>query len=206
MPVVSVRKLAIMALLEAPGASGEAAAPIAGVTRLQKLLFLVDRQLTGISPTRDLKFDLHFEPYRYGPADLGLYQDLEFLLALGHIAKGAAADAGNDSRPGPEESSERALSFGYLMGDEEDAELLAEAEEELEQFRITESGRQLLSSILSNVEGRARSVADRVVDAATDVKGRFAHWPLQRLLRHVYSEYPDMTTSSVIRERVLGRD
>lgn len=205
MASISVRKLAILALLDAPDAEGRVHAPIAGTTRLQKLLFLVREQLPRVSGDRLVRVDFEFEAYKFGPADLRLYQDLEFLISLEHIAKSSETNGDLLDRPGPEESTERALSFAYLMGDEDDAGLLAEAEEELEEYRITASGERLLAVLVGQASGKGRELCDRVLAASRDVKQTYSTWPLQRLLRYVYSEHPDMTTSSEIRERVLGR-
>jgi hypothetical protein len=202
MPEISIRKLAILAILAAPDERGVRAAPVLGTTRLQKLIFLLDRALPKVSSDRLLKIDLSFEPHRFGPADLKLYQDLEFMEALGHISRTPTQEAGE--RPGPEESTENSLSFGYLMGDDEEAGLLAEAENEVAQYSITPSGLELLDRLVDGAEGRARALCLQVLTEAEAVKKRYGAWPLQRLLRYVYSRYPELTTASEIRERVLG--
>lgn len=203
MPTVSVRKLSILALLAAPNDTGRPNAPVVGTTRLQKLLFLAERSLPKISGDRLIRFDFRFEPYRYGPADLHLYQDLEFLLSLGHVSNVRARMSGSSI---PEEASERALSFAYLMGDEDDAELFAEVEGETATWEITSSGERVLQGILAGVEGRARATCDTVVEAMGEAKRAYGSWPLAKLLRYVYSTYPELTTSSEIRDRVLGHE
>lgn len=203
MAEISVRKLAILAMLAAPDARGAPSAPVVGATRLQKLIFLLDRSMPKISGDRLIKVDLAFEPQRFGPADVRIYQDLEFLEALHHIRRTPIGPSGE--RPGPEESTERALSFGYLMGDEEEAGLLAEAEDETFQYSITETGLQLLNRLVASTDGRSRKTCDEVLSKAAETKAMYGSWPLQRLLREVYSRFPEMTTASEIRERVLGR-
>jgi hypothetical protein len=200
---VSVRKVALLALLSAPDPRGIPAAPIVGSTRLQKLLFLLQKALPRVSGDRELQTDLSFEPYRFGPADLHVYQDLEFLEALGHVSRTLVGSP--DEAPTTEESTERALSFGYLMGDEDEAELFAEVEGQTEVYSVTESGKELLGRIVTGASGRARTTCEQVLAAAADVKAQYGSWPLQRLLREVYSRYPEMTTASEIRGRVLGR-
>jgi hypothetical protein len=209
MAEISVRKLAILGLLNAPDSRGVSGQPIAGATRLQKLLFLVDRKLVGMSLGRALRTDLNFSPQRFGPADVDVYPDLEFLTALGHVSRRSPETRSRDSGlslESPEEATERALSFSYLMGDEEEAGLLAEAEGEVEEYRITEDGRALIASLVAGADARTREACERVLATAADVRQRFGAWPLQRLLRFVYSEYPEMTTASEIRHRVLGHD
>jgi len=209
---ISVRKFAILALLAAPDGSGQTARPIAGSTRLQKLLFLLWTGLPRVADDRQLKFDLSFQPERFGPADLGLYPDLDFLEALGHVARtrpGQRADlpfVNPESSVGIEEATERSLSFDYLMGDEEGAALLAEAEETEETLTITPQGLELLARLRATAVGRSAAVCERILELAAAVRTKFGQWPLPRLLRYVYSEFPAMTTRSEIRERVLGSD
>jgi hypothetical protein len=204
MPSVSLRKLAVLSLLEAGDAKGRPRQSINGITRLQKLLFLTWTRLPRTSPDRQIQFDMGFTPERFGPADLDLYPDLDFLIALGHIEKNPREGVASPGGPGIEEATERALSFAYLMGDEEDAGLLAEVEELDEAYSITDQGMTILHQILGQVAGPAKVVTGKVVTATKDVRREYGDWALQRLLRYVYSEYPEMTTASEIRERVLG--
>ena len=226
MPQISLRRLVILALLAADTPAGRAS-PILGITRLQKLVFLVTSALGRVASDRQLRADIDFQAYRFGPADLALYQDLEFLEAVGHIERsnmppmssiaGASPSQGSatfeflvgeDQPPTPgstiEEATENALSFEYLMGDEAEAAELAEAEVEPSEYRITDPGLRLVEGLRKSAVAEDRDLVERVIVGAAEVKARYGHWHLQRLLRYVYSEYPEMTTASEIRERVLG--
>ncbi len=207
MATLSVRKFAILALLSA--GDGDTPSPLVGVTRFQKLLFLLSKQLPSrISADRELRFDIDFQPQKFGPADFGVYPDLDFLVATGHVSRSAVSppqsNSTSASRPSMEEATEQRLSFAYLMGDEDDAAALAVTEGEEEQFELTQSGRELLSRLVASSPPNTRSLLESIETEATGVRRRFGAWPLQRLLRYVYSEYPDMTTASEIKERVLG--
>ncbi len=225
-PHISLRRLVVLALLAADTAKGRTT-PILGITRLQKLVFLVTTSLGRVASDRQLRADIDFQAYRFGPADLALYQDLEFLEAVGHIeqgrrrapqhpseSNGSRGDLsfeflmGDETSPTTgstvEEATENALSFDYLMGDEAEAADLAEAEIEPSEYRITPSGLRLLDELRRSTVADDRELLERVITTARDVKAKFGHWSLQRLLRYVYSEYPEMTTASEIRERVLG--
>jgi hypothetical protein len=50
--------------------------------QVQKLLFLIDRQI----PEMVEGPHFHFEPYHYGPFDSAVYQELERLSELGFVA------------------------------------------------------------------------------------------------------------------------
>ncbi len=209
MATLSVRKFAILALLEGRGGDGSQMIPVVGITRLQKLLFLLSTRLPPrVSADRELRFDLDYQPQKFGPADFGLYQDLDFLVAIGHVSRApVSAESGAPSgnwRPTVEEATEQRLSFAYLMGDEDEAASLAVAEGEEEQFDLTETGRRLVSTLVDASSPATRPLLEQIRRDANDVRRKFGNWPLERLLRYVYSEFPEMTTASVIKERVLG--
>jgi hypothetical protein len=183
--------------------------PIRGITRLQKLLFLVFEELKKISPNRELTLDFAFQPQRYGPADLELYADLEFLIAVGHIERTSSDEGINAAAPSDEatvaEATEHELSFDYLMANEDTAATLAAADRQPDEvFAITITGMALLERIRDQADARSRAALDEIDRVAAGVKARFADWPLPKLLRYVYGTYPEMTTASEIRERVLG--
>ncbi|MGD0018250.1 MAG: hypothetical protein ABSD62_03270 [Candidatus Limnocylindrales bacterium] len=211
MAAISVRKLALLALLDAPDEPGKPGAPIVGVTRLQKLLFLMWKGLPHISPTRDIRLDLIFRPEKFGPADFDLYPDLDFLVTLGHVSRRPRPHPGRierqpvSDRADVADATERELSYTYLIGDESEGGSLAIAEGTEDEYSITPTGRKLLARILSSVDGPGKAVCEKVVAAARATRLQYGPWPLQRLLRYVYTEYPDMTTGSEIRERVLGQ-
>ena len=129
-------------------------------------------------------------------------------MATGHVSRSAVSppqsNSTSASRPSMEEVTEQRLSFAYLMGDEDDAAALAVTEGEEEQFELTQSGRELLSRLVASSPPNTRSLLESIETEATGVRRRFGAWPLQRLLRYVYSEYPDMTTASEIKGTGLG--
>jgi hypothetical protein len=205
---VSIRKLAVLALLAAQDDKGKPAQPIVGITRLQKLLFLTWVRLPKTSANREIDVDFAFSPERYGPADVRLYPDLDFLVTLGHVARSHSGSLeqflGAGAALATEEATEAALTFSYLMDSERDGADLAAAENAEEAFAITPLGLRLLRHLVSDVQKKDRALAESVIGAANEVRSKYGAWPLARLLKYVYSEYPEMTTASEIRERVLG--
>ena len=205
-PSVSARKVGILALLAASDR------PVVGITRLQKLLFLMWKRLQRVSPGRPVVLDFEFKPERYGPADFQVYSDLDFLAAMRHIARGRGlptpeeliSEGSGAGLPSMEEATEDDVSFDYLMSDESDLVDLAAAERREEEFDLTDQGSQLLEQLGASGTEAQRRLVQAIRQAAAETIRLFGHWPLQRLLRYVYSEYPEMTTASEIRERVLG--
>ena len=212
-PEISARKLALLALLAAPIPPRTRPQPIDGITRLQKLTFLVFNEVDKVSPDRRLPLDFQFEPNKYGPADVGLYSDLDFLIALGHVERKSgmadpsdftAAKPGAGDREQVPDTTEQELNFDYLMADETGAADLAAAERPAnESYRITDAGSALLKRIGESASGRSAETVKAILESAFKVKATFGQWPLARLLRYVYAEHPAMTTESEIRDRVF---
>jgi uncharacterized protein YwgA len=66
---------------------------VGGITRLQKLLFLLERE-EGLEPTER---GFEFEAYKAGPYSPQLYDDLEFLENLGYLVSYVTAEASSHS-------------------------------------------------------------------------------------------------------------
>jgi uncharacterized protein YwgA len=166
--------------------AGEPSGAVQGITRLQKLLFLAERE-AGVKVSEGADFD--FTAYKFGPVSKDLYDDLEKLENLGLI------EAQSIAEPSAAERDEYGLSFEGLMGDEEQ-----EATDAFEERRysITEKGRDWLKA-------RASALGSEALKGIKRVKGKYGSLSLSDLLYYVYSRYPEMTSESEIREKVLGR-
>lgn len=217
---ISARKATVLALLDA-----ERTRPLAGRTRMQKLVFLVQRKLLGsqIDIERAFKFDYAPMPEKFGPADLELYQDLDFLQAMALIsidgqsritlrqepvledARRPLKAAGPASLPEEEEEDE--LSFEYLMGTDPEELFLAEMEDSDTEtvYQITPRGHDMLATIRSGLSPEDRIRFDQLIEACALVRKDFGVMPLKRLLRFVYENYENFTHRSTINEQVLGR-
>ena len=168
----------LMHLLYAPGMNGEVCEPIKGKTRLQKLLFLFEKEIW-----KKFKLDKHisanalpeFEPYDYGPFSKQIYEDLEFLTSVGLVSG----------------------SGQQVEQDEAFLEEINDANEE-EVYKLTELGKTFVE------EGEAGQLSSNQTSVLSDFKAKCSKMPLRALLLYVYSKYPEMTTNSKIRDEVLG--
>ena len=214
---ISTRKLTILLLLAAPDAEGNDRAAIVGTTRMQKLTFLVMDDTGDFLREDDVfKFDFAFEADKFGPADLDIYQDLELLKATKWIqidgetginAGGGPYDQSDVTSGSPllpeAEGEEIEVSFDYLMGDHSEEIDLAVAEKEYDKtYAITDSGVSRLDKISRSLAVK-RDKFNRLVGACEGVKREYGDWPLNRLLKHVYTQHPETTIKSEIRDRVL---
>jgi hypothetical protein len=187
----------LVLLLVGTDSTGNPGDSVGGMTRLQKFLFLLEQE-NGISLTGD---GFEFTPYKAGPYSAKLYDDIEFLGNLGYLESEAVAEATD-----AEAAEVDVLDFEELIGDagddpqepKSDAFGAADAYEE-RKFRLTELGVQRMKALFQKNEYAP------VIAAIKNVKGKYGKYSLNDLLYHVYTKYPDMTTESEIKDKVLGR-
>ena len=97
---ISARKLTILLLLAAHDVNKKAAQPILGTTRMQKLAFLASQKTyLALKDSTYFNFDFNYEAEKFGPADLDLYQDLDFLRTMRLITWGRGEALEPSSEP-----------------------------------------------------------------------------------------------------------
>jgi uncharacterized protein len=202
--VVNDERFTLLLLLYAKGATGRLNEPVEGITRLQKLMFLLSKDRI-VAQVRKLKF----EAYAFGPFRPKIYDDLAFLKNLRllddgtsqsnadqdastddlmRVAHGATAISVRDSTEYNED-----VSFDFLM--EGVATELPERYQ-TERYSLSKLG-------ISEVENRLRRAQNdanlpKVLRTIEDVKTRFNQLPLREILRYVYKQYPESAENSVI--------
>ena len=189
--------LLLIGLDDAPAGEG-----LGGITRIQKLLYLLESE-EHIHPTGE---GFKFEPYKAGPYSPRIYDDLELLENLDYIRRSAKDDefevATEASDP---EKAEVDLTFDQLMGPEDvltsGTDEIAPTADSYEEARyyLTESGKRRMEELLANKNYKP------FVEGIRKVKSRFAKYSLNDLLYYVYTRHPSMTTESEIKEKVLRR-
>lgn len=180
---------------------------LGGITRIQKLLYLLDTE-EHIHPTGE---GFNFEAYKAGPYSSRIYDDLEFLENLNLVKRskpsddletGALSTSAVTSDP---EQAEVDLTFEDLMGPEDvmapELDEIAPTADSYEEMRytLTDEGKRKMEELLGNREYTP------FVEGIRKVKSRFAKYSLNDLLYYVYTRHPDMTTESEIKEKVLRR-
>ena len=183
---------------------------LGGITRIQKLLYLLDTE-EKIHPTGE-GFD--FEAYKAGPYSSRIYDDLEFLENLSFIKRANPSGKSDDLGTGAlstsaitsaPEQAEVDLTFEELMGPEDvmapELDEIAPTADSYEETRyaLTEQGKKRVEDLISRQEYKP------FVDGIRRVKSRFAKYSLNDLLYYVYTRHPEMTTESEIKEKVLRR-
>lgn len=170
---------------------------IGGITRVQKLLYLLERE-GGLAETED---GFEFTAYKAGPYSSKLYDDLEFLENLGFLNSEVTAGATD-----AEAAEVDMLDFDDLMSEKPDVSApqaddgyLQEDAYEERKFSITPDGTSRIEKLLSSGE------LNPVVEGIRTIKRKYGHYSLSDLLYYVYTKYPDMTTESEIKEKVLKK-
>jgi len=181
----------LMALLYAKGHTGKQHEPIIGKTRLMKMVFLFDKEIRSkfnLKKTIPVSALPKFDPCDYGPFSSQVYEDLEFLVEIGLVDVIKIEDTELLEEERQEYEYWQATSGG------EDKE----QDEFQERFSLSKLGREFVKEELLN------SLSKEQWDALDEFKRRCTSAELKTLLRYVYTKYPDMTTKSKIRKRVIG--
>jgi hypothetical protein len=165
---------AIILLLGAPGGEPNR---LDGITRLEKLIFLLERE----TPVRDWMTEkADFRSWRFGPFSAKVYEAADKLAVAGLILDSANA-AG---------SSEDRWETVNALVDEIDPYTTRT-------FELTERGRRYYEALVSDV------LPDGAEKVLKDFKVRFGGLPLRQLVRYVYEQYPQFTDRSEIRDEIL---
>lgn len=167
---------------------------VAGITRLQKLLFLFEREFEPKSEILSAHFA--FEPYKAGPYSSKMYDELEFLENLGLIESEVI---GQTTEAEAEEIDK--LNFEDLISSEEPNNTPRSMSDSYVErnFKLTEAGKSKIEELVKSGE------YEPFIDGIRKVKSKFGKISLNDLLYYVYTNYPEMTVESEIKDRVLSR-
>jgi hypothetical protein len=151
------------------------AAPIRGITRLQKLMFLLWKEGRFCEHAADL-FD--FRPDAYGPCMDELYDSLEFFAEV-DMLKVCEVPCGNDFEDAEEAAFLKEFGFNLApSGVRRD-------------FVLSSSGLEVGKQMFDLLEERER---ERLIL----IKRKYNNLPFWDLLRYVFKKYPTFAEKSVI--------
>lgn len=165
----------LLALLHARGASGKEDEPVLGVTRLQKLLFLLWKEGNFYKAVPDL---YNFKAYDFGPCMDDLYDDLEFTQSIGLVGVDESAEA-SEFDNGDEAAFMRSL--GLRMPKPKCRR----------DYSLTNTGIEASTELFSDL-------SPEDIGAIESIKRRFNRMPFFDLLRYVYNKYPKFAEKSVL--------
>lgn len=165
----------VLMLLAAPTHVTSARNRVNGITRLEKLLYLVEKE-TSVADSVAGEH-LRFKAYNYGPFSKDVYQAVELLEESGLVAEERVVD-------------------GQTIDSMEDVSVTGavETDEYVERrFVLTEHGRLVANLLAQHHPG--------VAEQLTDIKNQYAERSLSGLIRYVYKSYPDSAKKSLIAHR-----
>ncbi len=165
----------VLLMLAAPTRVQSAVNRVNGITRLEKLLYLVDKETDA--PSKVTRDRLNFVAYDYGPFSKDVYQAVEILEQSLLVREERLVD-------------------GNTIDSMEDADITGavEGDEYVERrFILTPHG-ELVAKLLSHHH-------PDVVSQLSSIKDRYAERPLSSLIGYVYKTYPDSAVNSKIARR-----
>lgn len=188
------RRDILLLLLYAPGATGNANEPVTGRTRLVKMLFLFKNEALKHfrrgTRVNDSNF-YEFFAWNFGPFSRDVYDDLTFFSLRNFIETSESEEV---TLPESVAEWERWLSTTDDVSD--DPAVVDYAEED---FTLTDKGVRFAKPMWDSLSNAQRTLLK-------EFKTRVNKVSLRALLRYVYEEYPDSTTKSTIKEKVLADD
>ncbi len=158
---------------------------IEGITRLEKLLFLLKTE-EGFLENVPEKDDFNFVPFRMGPWTNEIYDEVDFLESLGLLDKGTPTQC---SIIDSEHNNEL---FSAMVLDKYQKNSLPR-NEECEVFSLTESGKLKALEIWNRLSNNEKNKIIRV-------KRKYNRMNLKQFLRYIYKKHPEFTTESEIKD------
>lgn len=174
----------LLLLLYSGGISGRNNEPIRGITRLMKLVYLIEMEGT----INDL---FKFEPYKMGPFSSEVYPEIEFL-------KNFPSPENSFLKVRPEENCDNTFNPEQIKITEdialnEDAPL--NCSEVNEEFSLTDLGVKVSKRLWEDLNEKEK-------ETLINIKSNYGSLSLRDLLRYVYKTYPEMTTKSEIKDQL----
>ncbi|MCX7756736.1 MAG: hypothetical protein RMJ65_01730 [candidate division WOR-3 bacterium] len=167
----------ILLLLYVKGYRSQVAEGIRGITRIIKTLFLVAK-LTTLPKL--LKNYYKFVPYKLGPFDPKIYQDLKLLQSAGFIT----TQKYKYSKSPLKLKSE--INSNYL--------------DEGTIYKLTSDGVKYAQALAQWCEKKDPEILLNL----RRIKANFTRAPLKKLLKYIYEHYPEYTTESEVLKQILN--
>jgi len=178
----------LIVLLYEEGPRGRTGESIEGITRLDKIMYLLSE-----SPEFEeaINKGYTFQADNYGPFAPEIFDDIEALKQEGIIKVVSAREPKNKIETIDQESNEKTLAE-----EKEAYENVSWKTYPIERYELTDRGMQI-GSLLHN------GLTEKQRVKLQEIKKTFGQISLKNLLHYVYSKYPKMTERSKIREKIL---
>lgn len=175
----------ILALLYAASDVEKELGAIEGITRLEKLLFLVNKE-SRLSQWQNTSEQFNFKPYLMGPFSSDIYDEIDFLESLDLISSKKTG-----ANP-PAESVEDQLFFSNQILDKYQKNEIVN-KDETRVYQLTAKGKQRAKKIFDSLPQDEK-------DFLINLKKKYGRLTLKQLLRYIYQKYPSYASKSEIKE------
>lgn len=182
MSLQSAAELMVL-LLYSKGKTGQVNEEIKGITRMEKLMYLLLKE-GGFEKL--LSQEMNFKPYDFGPYSVEIYSQLESLKTM-EIIK---------IREEPVTNFKEIIDIYYAEANSQIEEITGKI---MEIYSLTQDrGFKIATKLISE---RATT---KELECINDIKIKYNQMVLEDLLRYVYSTYPDSAKKSKIIEKIFG--
>ena len=191
MPKFDAKKL-ILYMLWLPGSAGQYNEPIEGVTRLQKMMFLFEKEIMPelkkcgqadyVAP--------NFIAYKFGPYSNDIFDNLRFFISTDFVSEKPTGK----EKPISElvEEVEYDYDIEYSINEKNDFDRTTYT------YMLSEKGKRFVNQKLTDL------FTEKQKELLVDFKKRINSLPLNAILQYVYKNYEDMTLNSEIKDKVLS--
>ncbi len=162
--------------------------PIAGITRLDKLMFILSKTKEFSNLFHE---DYEFIPYNFGPFATELLDDLEALIAEEVVHRNKIKDGGDSSSTRDAEIIDEET--GELPENEVSWDMYS-----FDSYSLTAFGKEVSEKLFNDASIEQQQKVIQVKESYNSLK-------LSSLLRFVYESFPDYVIKSVIRDEVLRK-
>ena len=175
----------LIVLLYSEGPKGKVGEAIEGITRLDKIMYLLSKT-KEFSPIVNQSYN--FQADNFGPFAPELFDDIQVLKHEG-VIRASEKEAKNKIQTIDEESVEKIFDEAKNMS-------ISWKQYSIERYELTELGTKIGIALF-------KGLSESQKETIKTVKKKFGEMNLKNLLYYVYSKYPKMTANSIIREKIL---
>lgn len=170
----------ILLLLYVKGYACRIGEGIKGVTRIIKALFLLEKE-TALCKLVKTYYD--FVPYKIGPFDPAIYQDLQVLEMAGLVKKTSY----KYKKPA---AKEQLIDEGFGLPPETSESTI---------WTLTEYGMEYAKALARFCQQKDPELLEQL----RRIKTKYAGAPLKTLLKYIYEKYPEYTKESEVLAEIL---
>ena len=175
----------VLLLFYAPDHMGRRAAPMYGITRLEKLMFLLEKE-GALASFRD---EFEFEAYRFGPFSTQVYDTLEALKGWGFLEMRSRSVRDYYAAAEVERLDEELSDEEGHVASTNDREGTEESPIREKVITLTSRGRLLAERLTEKVGDEERAAIARI-------KQKYGRMSLRHLIAYVYETYPEYAVKS----------